>query len=883
MNPSPEPRPESLIAEQDWVRPLVQRLVRDEASASDVLQSAWLREMRHPPRAERGSPSWRAWFARVARNLAARDGQRASARRERESRAARGERLPSMLEISEREELRAKIVAHVLALPEPYRSTLVLRYYEGLEPRAIARAQGVNGSTVRNRIARGLALLRERMERERGKDWVSSCLAVLPLGSAELLVAHAGWVGWISKGGIAVKKIEFAAAAALTVTASAMWFAWPSKSGSGTNGQQGREPSVLSSDGAALALPKPGGTGETALDSADGGTAARRAAEQRQPADPGVVATIGAGVRVYGEVRDARGEPLQDKGGRFRIVSEGGASHPEGQKLDLFTVAEGQPLVERDSSLENHLRLQEKRAQEEVAVTRERVREKLDAIDQKSTEVIETQGAAVLDGKEEVFTRLALSGVLNRLGRHGSTRIVLADSEGCQFTAESGTDGSYSAEGLHAGKWHLIANCDGKLCRRQDFEIAAREQQHKLDIVLEDALEVRIKLRTPDGRELNEAIASDPELSFRVALSPVALRPGSAARFLPDGENQDFGCGSYTPRQHLDEKLRTEIGQASGVLTITEAPPLDVGLVLCGQLIARQPLAPDQREVDFTLSLEELRRQFATVLVHVVDAETHAPIVGASVTIEGVQTLVEETEALSSFAQDKERATRDAGRGPKTDALGAVRIPWVLAGKHKLYAMAPGYSAFSGRVETEAGGTCELKPVELTGHARISGRLVFAAGDPAQYSFQLVPLDRFEETHESLASTVWSSNELGVFEIPQQRRERYVLRVVEGDSLLSPVVIDATQGDVRDLELKLLPATQVQLVFTREPKEGAELRISTAAGLPALEQDLAGLAPAGMSLAPGAYLAEVREGAHKAGSVRFVVAKESLRIVVPLD
>src|SRR6185295_716870 len=103
------------------------------------------------------------------------------------------------------------------------------------------------------------------------------------------------------------------------------------------------------------------------------------------------------------------------------------------------------------------------------------------------------------------------------------------DSEGCQFTASTSIDSTYSAEGLHAGKWHTIVTHDGKLCRRQEFEIEKDEHQHKLDLTLDDALAVRVKLRTPDGRELGAAIAADPELSVHVALSPVALRPGSAA------------------------------------------------------------------------------------------------------------------------------------------------------------------------------------------------------------------------------------------------------------------------------------------------------------------------------------------------------------------
>ncbi len=327
------------------------------------------------------------------------------------------------------------------------------------------------------------------------------------------------------------------------------------------------------------------------------------------------------------------------------------------------------------------------------------------------------------------------------------------------------------------------------------------------------------------------------------------------------------------------------------MLTITEAPPLEIGLVMCGQLIARRPLSAGQEEVEFVLSLEDLRRCFATALVHVVDAQTHAPIAGADVSIEGVRTLVEETTDMVAGTDAEQAAVtarleqdkRAAARGPKTDAQGVARIPWVLAGKHQLFASAHGYANFSGRFEIEAGGTCELKPVELTGHARVSGRIFDAQGKLTQTSFEFLPLDRFEDTHESLSGIRWSSSEQGAFEVTDQRRERFLLRSAEGEGVLPPFVVDATQGDVGDLELHLQAPTQVQVCFTREPKEGAQLRVTTAAGLPALEQDLSGLSPAELALAPGSYSAEVREGAHKSGSVRFVVGKDALRVVLTLD
>src|SRR5690242_18933618 len=97
----------------------------------------------------------------------------------------------------------------------------------------------------------------------------------------------------------------------------------------------------------------------------------------------------------------------------------------------------------------------------------------------------------------------------------------------------------------------------------------------------------------------------------------------------------------------------------------------------------------------------------------------------------------------------------------------------------------------------------------------------------------------------------WSCTELGAFEISDQRRGRYLQRSAEGEAVLAPFVVDVTQGDVGDLQLHLQLPTQVQIACTREPKEGAQLRVTTAAGLPALEQDLSGLTPAQFTLAPG--------------------------------
>ncbi len=159
--------PESLLAHSAWVRGLVRALVVDPGQVDDVVQQTWLAVLEEPRR------RWldpRAWLGGVARNLTRETNRRDARRTRREERAARSEELPSTGELVERAELQRRVAKAVLELDEPYRSTLLLRYFTELSAEEIARRQGLSGSTVRNRIQSGLDRLRERFDREHDGD-----------------------------------------------------------------------------------------------------------------------------------------------------------------------------------------------------------------------------------------------------------------------------------------------------------------------------------------------------------------------------------------------------------------------------------------------------------------------------------------------------------------------------------------------------------------------------------------------------------------------------------------------------------------------------------------------------------------------------------------
>ena len=94
------------------------------------------------------------------------------------------------------------MVAAVLALAEPYRSAVLLRYYEELPPRAIARRLGVPVETVRTRVKRGVELIRMRLVEARSFDARALIAWLLPMARSRTpwLPLAAKWAGIAAAG-----------------------------------------------------------------------------------------------------------------------------------------------------------------------------------------------------------------------------------------------------------------------------------------------------------------------------------------------------------------------------------------------------------------------------------------------------------------------------------------------------------------------------------------------------------------------------------------------------------------------------------------------------------------------------------------------------------
>ncbi len=189
-----------------WLRRLAVRLVQDPHVAEDVVQDTVVAALTHAPSQPREPGAARAWLARVLRNVV-RQGHRAARRRAaREREHGTVEATAATTEVVEELAWHRTLVEQVEALAEPYRSTIVLRFLRERSPRDIAAEQGVAVKTVYTRIDRGLAQLREALDRRHGGDrrsWVAAVATFASSGESEVglgeLLLGGGLMGTKSK------------------------------------------------------------------------------------------------------------------------------------------------------------------------------------------------------------------------------------------------------------------------------------------------------------------------------------------------------------------------------------------------------------------------------------------------------------------------------------------------------------------------------------------------------------------------------------------------------------------------------------------------------------------------------------------------------------
>jgi len=155
---------------------LLARTLQDRADAADMTQEVFVKIFRGIG-SFHGESTLRTWIYRIALREASNqrrwwmrhkqqeipieqeigEGYGSSALRLKDTLVDPGE---SPFEMAVRAEDRARVESALQMVPEPYRTTLILRDIEGFVYEEVAEMQGVNLGTVKSRLVRGRAMLK---------------------------------------------------------------------------------------------------------------------------------------------------------------------------------------------------------------------------------------------------------------------------------------------------------------------------------------------------------------------------------------------------------------------------------------------------------------------------------------------------------------------------------------------------------------------------------------------------------------------------------------------------------------------------------------------------------------------------------------------------
>lgn len=311
-----------LLCDQTWLKRVARKLVARDADAEDLAQDVAVRAL------ESGgtvATSGRGWLARVAFRERARTSRVDGARRRREAASEHRGTVDPVDETLERIALQRTIARLVLDLPPAQREVVVLRFWEDLPPRKIAKRLGLELEACKSRLKRGLAALRSGLDDASDGDRTRWLTALAPLAFPR--VTHLASTGgrMAAESARAPLGVAPSIAGVALLSTAVLKFAVPlavvtgvvlfsvQRGGAGDSVVANSETEAASRADAAssLATVAPVADDRTAIDS-DSGARAAAAGTSDAPVAPDVAPGSSGTLVVRGRLVDAHGAALAD-------------------------------------------------------------------------------------------------------------------------------------------------------------------------------------------------------------------------------------------------------------------------------------------------------------------------------------------------------------------------------------------------------------------------------------------------------------------------------------------------------------------------------------------------------------------------------------------
>ncbi|MCI0588698.1 MAG: carboxypeptidase-like regulatory domain-containing protein [Planctomycetes bacterium] len=420
--------------------------------------------------------------------------------------------------------------------------------------------------------------------------------------------------------------------------------------------------------------------------------------------------------------------------------------------------------------------------------------------------------------------------------------VSLVDRRGRRRHADAKQEGAYALHALPFGTYSATASAEGYRSEEARLDLRPEQPVLRKDFTLREAVVLKVKVVTPDGRSLDAALEERRPEGPPLSIVPVATREPPGDRFFDVGGslNNPFGVGSfwnYGPRV-----LKLPPGYL-GVLILACDLPVHVSLVLYHVVLQTKRIEPGADEVVFVVSPEALEANLASIRLKVVEAESGGPIAGARVALQG-----------SSFIDG----------GVRTDETGAARMEARQPGRFELEVHAEGRAVLRRNILAEPGRVTDLGTVPLEREVVVQGRFLDAEGKGVAVQFGLAGVDPAGGSGHPEAHALLRSDGEGRFTVKGLGRGEYLLRTrnhdavddqdLDGTTWVSgSVLVDTRGGPILGLEVRLKRAALLVLRAGDGRAGRTGFRVLDERGLAVVAGRLHGSAPRPLKLPPGRY------------------------------
>ena len=423
-----------------------------------------------------------------------------------------------------------------------------------------------------------------------------------------------------------------------------------------------------------------------------------------------------------------------------------------------------------------------------------------------------------------------------------SAGVVFVDHTGLRRSSDAKQEGAYALHSLGFGTYWVTASADGYRSLEETVELRPDWPLMRKDFTLQKAVELRVKVTTPEGENLFDVLKETGAPMGARILVPVATRvpPGKRFAEVVGSVNSEFGAGRY--QSHGPRAGKVAPG-GMGVLVLDCDLPVWVSLVHFQVVLQTQRVDVGQDEVTFVLTPDDLLAGLATIRVQVIDAETGLPLQHARVMVRG-----------GTYSD----------LGVATDPQGVATIDRREPGHFVLHVRAAGYERLRKPIDALPGEVTELGTVALDKEVTVEGRVLDLEGHPRSASFSLGILDPGDHSIHWFQQEGFRSAGDGSFDIKGLGRKEYLIRTSNHDAhnngewegitwVSGNLLLDTRAGSVAGLEVRLRPASKLVLHVAGGVGDGMRFRVVDERGFELVASGLHGSEPRLLQLPAGNY------------------------------